>query len=92
MYVNNNPITAGKAMLIIHNNELAENTIDANVVFILFIISHFSKIKMLTEPLTAISVIVIKGITIIIRYVIEIGIMALRYESGMLKAHIRSTN
>ena len=52
-------------MLKIHNNELAENTIIKYESLILLIINHFSKTKMLTDPLTAISVIVINGITII---------------------------
>lgn len=79
-------------MFIIHNNELAEKTIDANDVFISFIISHFSKIKMLTEPLTAISVMVMNGMTIIIRYVKDIGIIDWIYVSGMLNAQIKMTN
>ena len=80
------------AILKIHNSELAENTIALNDVFIPFIISHFSNIIILIEPLTAISVIVIKGTTIIMRYVIEIGIIALKYERGTLKAQISKTN
>ena len=65
-------------MLKIHNNELAENTIIKYESLILLIINHFSKTKMLTDPLTAISVIVINGITIINIYVNEIGIIALK--------------
>ncbi len=83
---------AGIAMLKIHNKELAENTIIPKDEFILFIISHFSKIKILTEPLTAISIIVINGTIIISKYVNEIGIIALKYVNGMLKAQIKSTN
>ena len=45
-------------MLKIHNKELAENTIIPYSELILLSISHFSNIKILTEPLTAISVIV----------------------------------
>ena len=79
-------------MLKIHNKELAENTIIPYSELILLSISHFSKTKILTEPLTAISVMVIKGITIINKYVNEIGIIASKYDNGMLKAHIKSTN
>lgn len=79
-------------MFKIHNNELAENTIIKFESLILLIINHFSKTKMLTDPLTAISVIVINGITIINIYVNEIGIIALKYVNGTLKAHIKSTN
>lgn len=71
-------MTAGMAMLKIHNKELAENTIALNDELIPFIINHFSNIIMLIDPLTAISVIVIKGTTIIARYVKEIGIIALK--------------
>ena len=75
-------------MLKIHNNELAENTIIPYELLILLIINHFSKTKMLTDPLTAISVIVINGIIIINIYVAEIGIIALKYVSGTSKAQI----
>lgn len=83
---------AGMAMLKIHNNELAENTIALKDELIPLIISHFSNIIILIEPLTAISVMVIKGTTIIMRYVNEIGIIVLKYERGTLKAHINNTN
>ena len=65
-------------MLKIHNSELAENTIIPNDEFMSFIISQFSNTIMLTEPLTAISVIVMNGTIIINKYVNEIGIMALK--------------
>ena len=74
--VKNNPITAGTAILKIQSNELAEKTITPNELLISFISIHFSKITILTEPLTAISVIVINGIIIIDKYVNEIGIIA----------------
>ena len=79
-------------MLKIHNKELAENTIIPYSELILLSINHFSNTKILTEPLTAISVIVINGIIIINIYVAEIGIIALKYVSGTSKAHIKSTN
>ena len=79
-------------MLKIHNNELAENIIALNDEFIPFIISHFSNIIILIDPLTAISVMVIKGTIIIMRYVNEIGIIAFKYERGTLNAQISNTN
>ena len=71
-------MTAGIAILKIHNSELAENTIALKDELIPFIISHFSNIIILMEPLTAISVIVMNGTIIIMRYVNEIGIMAFK--------------
>ena len=78
LYVKINPIKAGIAMFNIQSSELAENTITPKDEFMSLIINHFSKTNILTEPLTAISVIVIKGTIIIRRYVSEIGIMALK--------------
>lgn len=79
-------------MFKIHSSELAENTIMLYEELIPLSIIHFSKIRMLTEPLTAISVMVMNGIIIMAIYVNEMGIMALKYVKGMLKTHIRSTN
>ena len=56
-------------MFKIHNNELAENTKIPYELLILLIINHFSKTKILTGPLTAISVMVMNGIIIIKIYV-----------------------
>ena len=90
-YVNNSPIIAGKAMLKIHNKELAEKTIALREILILFIDNHFSNIIILTDPLTAISVMVMKGIIIITKYVMDIGIIACGYDKGTLNAHIKIT-
>lgn len=79
-------------MFKIHNNELAENTINPNELFIPLIMNHFSNTKILTDPLIAISVIVINGTIVINKYVNDIGIIAFKYVNGILKAQIKSTN
>lgn len=72
----NNPIIAGIARLYSQSMVLAEKTIIVNDVLMPFMPSHASKTEMQTPPRTAISVIVIYGITVIKRYVIIIGIIA----------------
>ena len=74
----NNPITAGIARLYSQSIVLAKNTIMVNEVLMPCMASHTSKTPMQTAPRTAISVIVINGITVISRYVIIIGIIALK--------------
>ncbi len=74
----NSPTTAGIARLYSHKIVLAEKTIMLHELLIALIANHFSKTTMQTEPLTAISVIVMKGMTVIKRYVTIIGIMELK--------------
>ena len=63
----NSPIIAGIARLYSHSMVLAEKTIMENEVLMPCMLSHVSKTQMQTEPRTAISVIVINGITVIKR-------------------------
>ena len=72
----NSPIIAGIARLYSQSIVLAENTIIVNDELMPCILSHASKTQMHTEPRTAISVIVINGMTVIKRYVSMMGTMA----------------
>lgn len=72
----NSPIIAGIARLYSQSMVLAENTIIVKDVLIPCMLSHASKTQMQTEPRTAISVIVINGMTVIKRYVSMMGIIA----------------
>lgn len=71
---------------------LAENAIMLYVVLMPRISNHLSKTMIQTEPLTAISIMEMNGTIIMARYVNDTGIMMLKYESGMLKAHDNNTN
>lgn len=63
----NKPITAGIARLKIHNKVLAEKTIILYEVLTFSKLSQYSKTYTQTEPRTAISVMVIKGIIVMTR-------------------------
>lgn len=85
-------MTAGMAMLMNQSKVLAEKAIMLYEVLMLSISNHLSKTMIQTEPLTAISIMVMKGTTIMARYVIDTGIIMLKYDRGMLKAHDNNTN
>ncbi len=85
-------MTAGMAMLMTQSKVLAEKAIILYEVLIPSISNHLSKTIIQTEPLTAISIMVMNGTIIMARYVIDTGIIMLRYDRGMLKAHDNNTN
>ena len=83
---------AGTARLYSHKIVLAEKTIILLEFAIALIVNHLSKTTTHIGPLTAISVTVMKGIIVMMKYVIIIGISVLKYESLMPDALTSNTN